>query len=268
MAADQDTAYSCCSVGIGRWCWIVWASESDAREAAKPLATGYEKSSDAAEKAALVSGGPGSKRLPSKWASAYKRGGAGHAEGGDRVKPKSRLTRRPPANAQPAERPSFLYAPAESERAGSPGEVLLARHRIVRRTARKIYIDREPFREDEGRGEAGPADEVPKTRLLSVDREVLRREGRVVHRGSSFYASEAKGLEGAYADLTARHPWCAVLDVSFPCTTAAIKAAYRRLARERHPDAGGSPADFQALERAYREAVAYLSPRGEPSEPV
>ena len=138
---------------------------------------------------------------------------------------------------------------------------MVVKHRIVRQTTGKIYIDREPFREEEPQAEAadGPA---PKVRSLAVDRETLRREGRVLHHGSYYYASEEKGIRGVHADLTSRHAWCAALDIGFPCSTGSIKAAYRRLAREKHPDAGGDPAEFQAVERAYREALAYFSSDG------
>lgn len=273
MTRDEEAAYACCSVGIGRWCWLVWASESDAREGAKPLATGYEKTADAAEKKAVESAGERAKRLPSKWASAYKRGGsaARAQDGGGREKPKSPLGRRPPAKADHAAPPRFLYAASESEQPGSRGEVVIVKHRIVRQTAGKIYIDREPFREDEdeeeGRGEEAGDAETPKVRALAVDRESLRREGRASHRGSNFYASEEKGIQGVHADLTSRHAWCAVLDVSFPCSMESIKAAYRRLAREKHPDAGGNPAGFQAVEKAYREALAHFSAPGGVEKP-
>ncbi|WP_206108167.1 DnaJ domain-containing protein [Paludisphaera soli] len=266
---DEEAAYACCSVGIGRWCWIVWASESDAREAAKPLATGYEKSAQAAESRAVESAGAGAKRLPSKWASAFKRGGPARTEeGAAREKPKSRLSRRAPAKADAPARLAFLYAASESEQAGSRGEVEIVKHRIVRQTAGKLYIDREPFREEEWHGREAGGPEAPKPRTLAVDRDMLRREGRVPHRGSYFYASEEKGIQGVHADLTSRHPWCAVLDVGFPCSTESIKAAYRRLAREKHPDAGGNPAEFQAVERAYREAVAYFSSPDDPAKPA
>jgi hypothetical protein len=268
MIQDDEAAYACCSVGIGRWCWLVWASESDAREGAKPLATGYEKTAAAAEMKAVEAAGERSKRLPSKWASAYKRGGAALArDGGNREKPKSRLSRRPPAKAAGATRPTFLYAASESEQPGSRGEVVVVKHRIVRQTAGKIYIDREPFREEEGRGEEVGGEEAPKPRSLGLDREVLRRQGRVSHRGTNFYASEERGIQGVHADLTSRHAWCAMLDVGFPCSTESIKAAYRRLAREKHPDAGGNPAEFQAVERAYREALAHFSSPADAAKP-
>jgi hypothetical protein len=259
---QEDGAYACCSIGIGRWYWASWANETDAREGAKPLACGYEKSGEAAEKKAVEAAGPQAKRLPAKWASRSKRGGSARTEEAGN-KPRSRLSRRvaTPARASVPARPTFLYLASESEDAGSRGEVVIVRHRIVRMTAKKIFVDREPYLEEEqqaGEGTA-PTSESSKTRTLAVDREELRREGRVPHIGAHFYASEDDGIRDVHAALTARHSWCASLGVRFPCTAESIKAAYRRLARENHPDAGGNPAEFLAVERAYREAIAYFS---------
>jgi hypothetical protein len=47
----------------------------------------------------------------------------------------------------------------------------------------------------------------------------------------------------------------AVLGLSPPCTRDAVQEAYRRLARERHPDRGGSKEAFQELQDAYGRAL-------------
>jgi curved DNA-binding protein CbpA len=44
----------------------------------------------------------------------------------------------------------------------------------------------------------------------------------------------------------------AQLGVAKDATKAAIKAAFRRAAKDAHPDAGGSPEQFYAIERAHR----------------
>lgn len=264
MLQDEYMAYACCSIGIGRWYWAVWANEDAARAGAGPVASGYEKTGEAAEKKAAGAAGPRSKRLATKWASRFKRGGVALKEAGS--KPRSRLSRRadPPKMANAPTRPTFLYVASESEQAGSRGEVVIVRHRIVRQTARTIYIDREPFREEEWHHQEndGPTPGGPKPRTLSVARETLRREGRFTHRGSNFYATEEAGIQDVHAALTARHGWCAALGVTFPCSAASIKSAYRRLARKSHPDGGGDPAEFRAVEEAYREAMAYFSQPG------
>src|SRR4051812_34101388 len=71
----EDPAYACCSVGIGRWFWVAWESESEARAFSPALASGYEATAAAAERKAGESVGPRMKRLPAKWASGYRRGG-------------------------------------------------------------------------------------------------------------------------------------------------------------------------------------------------
>ena len=261
--ADEDAAYAYCSFGIGRWYWAVWANEPDARAAAEPVASGYEKTGEAAERKAAESAGPRAKRLPGKWASGFKRGGTARTdEAANRGKPKSRLSRRAaaPTKSDVPARPTFLYAVSESDQAGSHGEVVIVRHRIVRKTPGKIYIDPEPFREESHDREGDVSSpEDPKPRKFAVDRETLEREGRVPHRGAYLYTSEEDGIRDVQAALTSRHGWCAALGVKFPCSAETIKAAYRRLSRENHPDAGGDPAEFLAVAQAYREALAYFS---------
>jgi hypothetical protein len=47
-----------------------------------------------------------------------------------------------------------------------------------------------------------------------------------------------------------------LLGLTPPFTKDAVKDAYRRLAKEAHPDLGGDPARFVELEKAYRQALA------------
>jgi hypothetical protein len=57
-------------------------------------------------------------------------------------------------------------------------------------------------------------------------------------------ASSTTGGEG---------PWGSVLDVAPGASPAQIDAAYRRLAREHHPDACGDAERFRAIAEAYRQ---------------
>src|SRR5699024_3273966 len=95
----------------------------------------------------------------------------------------------------------------------------------------------------------------------------LRADGRFrcggAHGGLTFYGTEEAGIQDVEAELTARHPWCAALRVRFPCSVESVKAAYRRLARTTHPDAGGDPAAFRVVEEAYRAALAYFEQAGD-----
>ena len=283
---NEVPAFACCSVGIGRWFWVAWESESDARALSPALASGYEKSAARAEEKAVEQVGPRLKHLPAKWASGYKRGGGGsarvpstegEAEGANAPRPKARFGR--PADRSRrvggTTRLAFLYSATERDPPDSLGHVAVTRHRIVRQNAGKIYVDCDPFDEDEWarrsqRVGESPVD-APKTRTLAIDRVALRQEGRFrrrhAHRELMFYASEQDGIRDVEAALTAKHAWCATLGVRFPCSADSIKAAYRRLVMSSHPDAGGDPAEFRTVEQAYREALAYFAQADDPTSP-
>jgi hypothetical protein len=160
----------------------------------------------------------------------------------------------------------FLYRVREGDPHDSPGRIVVDRHRIVKQTARKIYVDRSPFREDqwELRGEGGsePSAYDRETRTTIIDRDLLKREGRYRDRHSHhalyFYATAEDGIRDVAAALESANPWCATLGVNFPCSLVDVKAAYRHLAKESHPDRGGDPTSFRVVEQAYREALAYF----------
>lgn len=279
-------AFACCSAGIGRWFWVTWESESDARALAPALASGFEASASQAEAKAIERVGGEVKRLPGKWASGYRRGGARPSavrragqepEVGEAKPPKARISRLGGRSSRGGSttRLSFLFCVTERQPPDSLGHVSVARHRIVKQNPRKIHVDPEPFDEDEwARRADGEADgggespgDAPKQRTLAVDRVALRTEGRFrcrhAQRELVFYASEEDGLRDVEAALTEKHPWCAVLGVRFPCTGDSIKTAYRRLAMASHPDAGGDAAQFQAIEQAYRDALGYFARNGD-----
>ena len=280
--ASEVPAFACCSVGIGRWFWVAWESESDARALSPALASGYESSAARAEAKAAEQLGHGLKRLAAKWASGYKRRGGivarvpkteGEAGSGNALRPRVRIGRLGGRSrlGGGATRLAFLYSATGREPPDALGHVAVARHRIVRQNARKIHVDCDPFDEDEWarRGERGGASsgDAPKARTLAVDRVTMRREGRFrcrhAHRELTFYASEEDGIRDVEAALTGKYAWCATLGVRFPCTADSIKAAYRRLAIASHPDAGGDPAEFRRVEQAYREALAYFAQTGD-----
>ncbi len=286
--ASEVPAFACCSVGIGRWFWVAWESESDARALSPALASGYEASAARAEGKAVERVGPRLNRLPAKWASSYKRGGVaasvpsveGDAGGNPAARPRARIGRPGGLSRRDggATRLAFLYSATERDPPDLLGHVAVARHRIVRQNARKVYVDCDPFDEDEWarRAEQGgeSSGDAIKTRTLAIDRVALRQEGRFRRRHARrelfFYASEQEGIRDVEAALTAKYAWCATLGVKFPCSVDSIKSAYRRLAVTSHPDAGGDPEEFRTVERAYREALAYFAQADDampPSDP-
>jgi hypothetical protein len=102
--------------------------------------------------------------------------------------------------------------------------------------------------------------------------------------GRATYASEAAAMQasfdGAYRAAQARAqarpatrveprviscPPCLVaLDLPADATLDQVKAAFRRLARATHPDAGGDARDFVTLHRHYEEAVRLTTSNGKP----
>lgn len=59
------------------------------------------------------------------------------------------------------------------------------------------------------------------------------------------------------ADQNRRPDFLVALGLSFPCSPDDVKQAYLAKAKQAHPDAGGSPEQFVALQQAYEKAVEY-----------
>jgi hypothetical protein len=77
--------------------------------------------------------------------------------------------------------------------------------------------------------------------LKQVEEAVRRRQQTGAHPGRTLTLAEA----------------LRVLGLTPPCTTLEVRAAYHRLAREKHPDAGGSNEAFQELQEAYKVAQQF-----------
>lgn len=59
----------------------------------------------------------------------------------------------------------------------------------------------------------------------------------------------------AIPEKTGGQSWWQALDLSENATQDEIKSAYRKLVKIHHPDAGGDPNDFKAINDAYQQAV-------------
>ena len=56
-----------------------------------------------------------------------------------------------------------------------------------------------------------------------------------------------------------RTPYCLrALGLTVPCTEKEVKEAYRRLAKEMHPDRGGDIARFRKLNHQFEKALQYV----------
>lgn len=79
---------------------------------------------------------------------------------------------------------------------------------------------------------------------------------RAQERNGIFTASE---MFASFASLPARSHWSSVLGIELPATRAEIDAAYRRLAKQMHPDVGGTDDQMADLNAAYEQAKEEVS---------
>jgi hypothetical protein len=86
-----------------------------------------------------------------------------------------------------------------------------------------------------------------------VVEELLERVRRLEESGQRRRGTRTANHSGAAGgDSDPRRQALALLELEPGASQAAIKAAYRRLAKRHHPDLGGDGAAFQRLEAAYR----------------
>ena len=195
---------------------------------------------DTAARAALAAAGMYQARRTSK--------GFGQSARVDRDRDREKSPRPArPARVQPRE---YLFTRHHVNQDDAP---LIAAHLVLKKTARRVYVTRRSC----GPDQVGTEDEAwePDERTIALDRAKLERDGSVYsgsHPQSDFFASrEAAMGESLHQGQAA----LALLEIRPPCTVEDIKTAYRRRALEVHPDRGGSPGDFQAVEAAYRRLL-------------
>ena len=104
----------------------------------------------------------------------------------------------------------------------------------------------------------------PRASVLRLDAALAVEAARVVRPASRGYvAGEEWWGEDPRRHAHRRAPpaapaprtWPEVLGLSWPCSAADVRRAYRRLALQRHPDRGGTDAAFHALTQAYDAAL-------------
>jgi hypothetical protein len=94
-----------------------------------------------------------------------------------------------------------------------------------------------------------------------LDRDALERDGYAHSRnrfggtGPTFYVSP----EQLYEEHQPKTPDCLVqLGLKLPCTAGDVKQAYRRMAKQYHPDAGGEGQQFVTLQRNFEQALSLV----------
>jgi hypothetical protein len=99
----------------------------------------------------------------------------------------------------------------------------------------------------------------PRASILQLDSDMAVEAARIARPAAHGYRTgEADPPAATRPPLQTRHAWLATLNLSWPCTVTEVRKAYRRLARERHPDRGGTDSAFDALTKAYEAALVDL----------
>lgn len=236
IQSEDDLQLSCCSVcklGPARWFWAVWSSFPSCWHGEEPVGSGYAASPDEARTAAEAQTG-----LRVEW---YRAGSA--AEYHRKVAQRHRQEREAgTAGAQPLE---FLWRWYDGY-----GGISWHRHRIVKRTAKRVYVEADDYEPDRTRTDV---------RTVVVDREELERNGHALPPAwRGLYCLSALYLKPEKTPARATPECLRVLGLELPCSLDEVRRAYRRLVLETHPDTGGAAADFRVVHDAYQQAQALL----------
>jgi hypothetical protein len=133
---------------------------------------------------------------------------------------------------------------------------VIDRHRIVKKTRRRIYVEVDRYEPD--RPLSGEWRDYHRPTFV-LDRRAFESDGKAERRPrgwwdhSTYYADPA--VYHAEQRLTDRSACFEALGLPADASVDDVKAAYRRLSWETHPDAGGSDSDFVRLRSRYEEAL-------------
>jgi hypothetical protein len=98
--------------------------------------------------------------------------------------------------------------------------------------------------------------------VLSLDAQIAVEAARIVRpsspgydAGSEWWGEPPRRRPTPHEPEPSRRSWLQVLELSWPCSAADVRKAYRRLALQRHPDRGGTNAAFNTLTKARDAAL-------------
>ncbi len=225
--ADHQPIYSRCSLGKRRWFWVVYRSWLAMIHGEEALATGYAPTALEAERAAR-----------SVVPDAENHGG-GTAASYHRELCARRRAAEPPSKNTGATAQEFLYRDWYSE---WENEWRSTPHRVIKKTKKLVFVETHNYHPDPWC-----------LRTYALNRAELEADGCARSRSARdfFYTTPCEQR---------RRPWVspelAVLGLKAGASKAEIKAAYRRLARQHHPDCGGDPDKFKEVQAAYERAMA------------
>lgn len=220
--------FSRCSLGKGRWFWIVFQSWKGMIDGEQPLASGYADTAQEAERAALTV-------APDAWH--YK---ANLASFKHRQLCNQRRAARPCSNGTKATVQEFLYrdwmSDWETEWRSIP-------HLIVKKTKKLIFVNKERYNPD-------PWDR----HTYALNRAELEANGSVWSHSARdrFFTTPYEQRRRPSRES----PELTVLGLEAGTSKEDIKRAYRRLAKQHHPDCGGDAEKFKEIQAAFERTMA------------
>jgi hypothetical protein len=234
------------SLSKSRWYWVIWPSLEEIQASAEPLlhiGEGYEKTKAEAVERALELAGRYAEWIAAKYARIYHRN-----------KTSAKRRRRNPGTPEHSNIPNLheflyrdVYEPKSKQWVPVP-------HRVARRTRKFVFIEQRPYSPDELTGSWFDRGS-PTFRL---NRRMLEQEGYAFVPATA-YADDADEIyfsnEYTKAPVPAQIKCIQMLNLSWPCTEAEVKGAYRKLVKSAHPDGGGSQELFLVLQEAYEQAL-------------
>lgn len=235
---DERPVFSRCSVDKGKWFWVAVQGLDDA-----PLARGFAASADAAFEDAVAAVGP------------VQQGGNWHAE---YVRTKEAAINRRDKVSSTSEASSleFVYE-CHPHHSDYGEEDFVTKYRIVKRTKKRIYIDREPYRNDPQKSREWYNYDQSTFVLNREEFETTGKASRSRQWWNTYYSDPA--IYFAERRSRQHRPECFVkLGLPAGASVEEIQAAYRKLARVTHPDCGGDATEFVQVQAWYEDAMSRL----------
>ena len=244
MTNNNFRAFSRCSVGKNRWFWVIYEDVGATGERIAE-ASGYASSPGAAEEQARTA-------IKSKYGqvAAWQRPAYYAVLAHRREVAKRRVNRK--SSTSDAKETEYLYVDYEGDY--TDGSVA---HRIIRKTAKRVYVARygvNSCNEDDQWEEDGQVYHDVET--IALDRHQLESEGYATNKRCWFYFHTTP-WEARHKPAVSQY--LLIFGLEDGATAETIKAAYRRLAKEHHPDHGGSVDDFKRIQEAYEMAMSSVA---------
>jgi hypothetical protein len=240
--------FSVTSLGAKHWYWVVWPSLEELQTSRKPLLTldeGYEHSKAEAVAHAITVAGENAEWIAAKYAKSYRRSKTVKRQNKD----KQENTESPnsPVSLE------FLYRDIRDTEGGNWRSFP---HRVVSKTQNYVYVEQHPFSPGDLTGSW-----LDRSRpTYRLDRQMLENQGYAFIPVTAYLADTEQPIFLSTPHHTIWYgrqiPRCLkVLNLSWPCTIADVRKAYRGLVKQAHPDGGGSHEKFLELQEAYEQAV-------------